>query len=178
MRVIFFSGEEMGLLGSQAYVKKHSRELQKRAGLVVNVDVSGDPIGFDTAFILGTKELLGYFDGITKEIGIAFKTKLDISSSDCMPFSIYEIPSVSISRRGGKANFFIHTPDDNPRFVSKKGFNNTIKSTITFLDRVLNARVYPIKKVIDASLREKIEKYLWNLTYEKPELKWEPKYKK
>ncbi len=178
LRIIFFSGEELGLLGSQAYVKKHAKELQKRAGLVVNVDVSGDIIGFDTAAVLGTKELLGYFDGITKEIGIAFRTNLNIYSSDGMPFSIYEIPSLSISRRGGKANFFIHTPDDVPKYVSKKGFENTIISTITFLDRVLNAKIYPIKKEIDNSLLEKIEKYMWNLTYEKPELKWEPRYKK
>ncbi len=95
-----------------------------------------------------------------------------------MPFSIYEIPSVSISRRGGKANFFIHTSEDNPKYVTKQGFTNTIKATISFLSRILNAKIYPVKKEIDDSLREKIEKYLWNLTYEKPELKWEPKYKK
>ena len=178
LRIIFFSGEELGLLGSQAYVKKHSEELQKRAGLVVNVDVSGDPVGFDTVSILGTKGLLGYFVGITKEIGIAFKNALEIYSSDGMPFSIYEIPSVSISRRGGKANFFIHTSEDNPKYVTKQGFTNTIKATTSFLNRILNAKIYPVKKEIDDSLREKIEKYLWNLTYEKPELKWEPKYKK
>ena len=178
LRIVFFSGEELGLLGSQAFVKKHLKELKKRAGLVVNVDISGDAIGFDTTMVLGTKELLGYFDGVTKELGIAFKTSLSIFSSDCMPFSVYEIPSVNISRRGGKGNFYIHTPDDIPKHVTKQGFENTIKATINFLDRVLNAKIYPVKKEIDECLKEKIEKYLWNLTLEKPELHWKPKYKK
>ena len=178
LRIVFFSGEELGLLGSQAFVKKHLKELEKRAGLVVNVDVSGDAIGFDTTMVLGTKELLGYFDGVTKELGIAFKTSLSIFSSDCMPFSVYEIPSVNISRRGGKGNFYIHTPDDIPKHVTRQGFENTIKATINFLDKVLNAKIYPVKKEIDECLKEKIEKYLWNLTLEKPELHWKPKYKK
>jgi len=178
LRIIFFSGEELGLLGSQAYAKKHKKELEKKISFLVNVDVSGDPIGFDCANVIGTKELLGYFDGITKEIGIAFHNKLDIYSSDGMPFSVYEIPSINIARAGGKANFFIHTPEDVPKYVSQKGLENTINSTITLLKRVLNAKVYPIKKEIDESLKEKIEKYLWNLTYEKPELFWTPKYKK
>ena len=178
LRIVFFSGEELGLLGSQSYAKKHKKELEEKIGFVVNVDVSGDPVGIDSAGILGTKELLGYFDGITKEIGLVFKSKIDIYSSDCMPFSVYEIPSVNIARSGGKANFFIHTPDDIPKHVSQKGLENTINASLNLLKRVLNAKVYPIKKEIDKSLKEKIEKYLWNLNYEKPELFWTPKYMK
>lgn len=178
LRIIFFSGEELGLLGSQAYVKKHLRELREKAGLVVNVDVSGDAIGIDAITVLGSKELLGYAEGISKEIGVAFKSKLDIYSSDGMPFAVYEIPSVNIARWGGKGSFFIHTPGDNPKYIGKPGLENTVKSAINLLNKVLNAKIYPIKKEIDDSLRDKIEKYLWNLTKEKPELYWTPKYKK
>jgi len=35
-----------------------------------------------------------------------------------------------------------------------------------------------VRKEIDECLKEKIEKYLWNLTLEKPELHWKPKYRK
>ncbi|MBN1948997.1 MAG: M20/M25/M40 family metallo-hydrolase [Candidatus Cloacimonetes bacterium] len=178
LRIIFFSGEELGLLGSQAYAEKHREELKKRAALIVNVDVSGDPVGFDTAFVLGTKELLGYFTGVVREKGIAFQSSLDIYSSDGMPFAVYEIPSVSISRRGGQANFFIHTSRDLPRYVSNRGLKNTINATIFFLQRVLDAGIFPVRREIDDSLREKIQKYLWNLTYEKPQLEWEDKYKR
>lgn len=178
LRVIFFSGEELGLLGSQAYVKKHLAEIKDRLKLVVNIDVSGDAIGNDHFQITGTNELIGYVDGITKEIGMAFKTSLDIYSSDNMPFTPYEIPSVNIFRADGKASIMIHTPADAVKNVGPKGYDTTVKTSINLLDRVLNAKVYPAKKEIDDSLREKIEKYLYNLNYKKPELEWTPKYEK
>lgn len=178
LRLIFFSGEELGLLGSQAYVKQHAEEIKKRNAMVVNIDVSGDPIGMDAMAIIGTKEMMGYCEGICNEVGISMKSNLGIYSSDSMPFTKYEIPSVNISRFGGKANLFIHTEDDIPKYVAKPGLDNTIKSTITILERVLNASVYPIKREIDSSLREKIEHYLYNLSYEEPKLEWTPKYKK
>ncbi len=178
LRIIFFSGEELGLLGSQAYVKQHLKELKQRVNFVVNVDVAGDDIGTDHLNVIGSKELLGYLDGITKEIGMVFNSKLDIFSSDCMPFTPYEIPSVNVFRAGGKGSSGIHTPDDHPKFISNSGLDNTIKATLNIVERIVNAKVYPVKKEIDKSLKEKIEKYLWNLSYEKPELEWEPKYKK
>lgn len=178
LRIIFFSGEELGLLGSQAYVKKHIDEVKERLKLVVNIDVTGDAIGHDHFNVIGSKELLGYADGITKEIGLVFKSKIEIFSSDGMPFTPHEIPSVNIFRAGGKATSRIHTPDDSIKNVSLKGYDTTIKASINLLSRIINAKVFPVQKQIDKSLKEKIEKYLWNLNYEKPELEWEPKYKK
>ena len=178
LRIVFFSGEELGLLGSLAYVKKHVEEIKDRLKLVVNIDVTGDAIGHDHFNVIGSKELLGYTDGITKEVGMVFKSNIEIFSSDGMPFTPYEIPSVNVFRAGGKATSRIHTPDDSVKNVSPKGYDTTIKASINLLDRILSAKVYPVKKEIDKSLKEKIEKYLWNLNYEKPELEWEPKYKK
>ena len=111
IRFIAFSGEELGLLGSQAYVKKHLKEIKDRLKLVVNIDVSGDAIGHDHFNVIGSKELLGYTDGITKEIGMVFKSAIEIFSSDGMPFTPYEIPSVNVFRAGGKATTMIHTQD-------------------------------------------------------------------
>jgi Zn-dependent M28 family amino/carboxypeptidase len=178
LRIIFFSGEELGLLGSQNYVKTHLDEIRDRVGLVLNLDVSGDPIGSDGMMVVGTKELLGYCDGLMKEAGVLYESKLDIYSSDNMPFAVYEVPSVNVARFGGKASFHIHTPGDNAKNVSAQGYKNTITTAIVLLQHILNADIYPVKKEIDPSLRDKVEKYIWNLNYDKPELEWEPKYKK
>jgi len=178
LRFVLFSGEELGLLGSQAFVEKHKQELNKRCQIMVNVDVAGDVVGFDVARVIGTKELMGYFEGLSKEIGLAFYSDLDIYSSDSMPFAKYEIPSVNILRYGGKGSYFIHTPQDSPRQITQKGLESTITATINFLKHILNAEIFPIKKEIDTSLREKIEKYLWNLNFEEPKLDWKPKYKR
>jgi len=178
LRLIFFSGEELGLLGSQAYVKDHLEEIEKRVKLVMNIDVSGDPIGKDMLTVIGTNKLLGYADGLIKEEGMVFNNNLDIYSSDNMPFTPYEIPSINLMRFGGKATANIHTSGDNFKNTSARGYENTIKAATTILNRILNAGVFPVTKEIDNTLRERIEKYLYNLNFEKPELKWTPKYKK
>ena len=42
----------------------------------------------------------------------------------------------------------------------------------------LNARIYPIRREIDPSLREKVEKYQYNSTRKKPDLHWRAAYEK
>jgi len=178
LRIICFSGEELGLLGSFAYVKEHEEEIKQRCRLVVNVDLAGDPIGRNAMFVLGTKELLGYAGGILKENGMLFDEALNIYSSDCMPFTPLEIPALNIARMGGKALYHIHTEEDKAKNVSQKGLEGPYKATVTLLDHILNADIYPVVKAIDETLREKIEAYLWQSQLVKPDLKWQEKYKK
>ena len=178
IKIIFFSGEELGLLGSSNYVKTHLNEIKKNAAIVINVDVSGDDIGKDAFGIIGTNEIKGYVAGITREKGLSFDSKLQIYSSDGMPFAEYEIPSINIARFGGKSSFNIHTHLDCVKFVSKRGLENTFKATLNIVEKLGKAEIFPLERKIDAKLRPDIEKYLWNLRFEKPTLKWEEKYKK
>jgi len=178
LRVIWFSGEELGLLGSFAYAKAHEEEVVRRVKLVVNVDLAGDPIGRNVMFVLGTKELQGYAGGILRENSLLFSENLSIYSSDCMPFSVLEIPSLNLARVGGKGLFHCHTELDKAKNASQYGLQDVYSATRAILDRVLNAGMYPVPAGIDDTLREKIERYLWHSTLEKPELKWKEKYKK
>ena len=178
LRIIFFSGEEMGLRGSFAYVAKHKAEVKKRAALVVNVDVSGDELGRNSFIVLGTPKLLGFADGVTRELGHYFRSVLDIYSSDCMPFAAHEVPSVNISRWGGKSSFFIHTPGDGFSGTSAAGLEPVIAASVNLVGRVLNAGIFPVDREIDKSLREKVEKYLYGSLLEKPKLEWTPDYQK
>lgn len=178
LRLVWFSGEELGLLGSFAYAEAHQEEIKKRLRLVVNVDLAGDPIGRNTMFVLGSKELLGYSGGILKEHSLLFSERLGIYSSDCMPFSIYEIPSLNLARVGGKALFYGHTADDVAKHTSEYGLTDVYQASVALLQRILNAGYYPVPRGIDDSLREKIESYLWNSTLQKPELHWKEKYRR
>jgi Iap family predicted aminopeptidase len=178
LRIIWFSGEELGLLGSFAYANAHEDEMKQRVKLVLNVDLAGDPIGRNVMFVLGTKELQGYAGGILRENGLIFSENLNIYSSDCMPFSVLEIPSLNLARVGGKGLFHCHTDNDKARNASEYGLKDVYLATQAILDRVLNARMYPVPSGIDDTLREKIERYLWHSTLQKPELKWKEKYRK
>jgi hypothetical protein len=178
LRIIWFSGEELGLLGSFAYAKQHEEEMKQRLRLVVNVDLAGDPIGRNVMFVLGTKELQGYASGLLKEQNLLFSDTLNIYSSDCMPFAVYEIPSLNIARVGGKALYFGHTAGDVAKNTSEYGLKDVYQATVTILERILNAGYYPVPMGIDDTLREKIERYLWHSQLEKPELQWKEKYRR
>jgi aminopeptidase YwaD len=178
LRIVWFSGEEMGLLGSFAYAKAHEEEVKQRLRLVVNVDLAGDPIGRNILFVLGTKELQGYAGGLLREHGLLFSENLSIYSSDCMPFTPYEIPSLNLARAGGKGLFYCHTEEDHAKNATEYGLKDVYKATVVLLEHILNGEFYPVPRGIDDTLREKIEKYLWQSTLEKPELLWQEKYKK
>lgn len=178
LRIIWFSAEELGLLGSFAYVKAHEEEIAKRVKLVINVDLAGDPIGRNVMMVLGSKELMGYASGILKEEGLLFSESLSIYSSDCMPFSVLEIPSLNLARVGGKALYFGHTEDDIAKHTNEYGLKDVYQASLTLLKRILNSVFYPVNKEIDPSLRDDIERYLWHSRLEKPELKWKEKYRK
>jgi Iap family predicted aminopeptidase len=178
LRIVMFSGEELGLRGSFAYAEKHQKEVKERLGLVVNVDVAGDELGKNELIVIGSPQLQGYADGITRETGHYFRASLDIYSSDGMPFAVHEVPAVNICRFGGQASDMIHTPGDDVKHTSQRGLEPTIAAAVNLLDRVLNSKIYPVEKAIDRSLKDKIEKYLWGSLMEAPKLEWTPEYKK
>ncbi len=178
LRLVLFSGEELGLRGSLAYVREHGGEVHDRGRLAVNLDIAGDPIGADSLIVVGTRELAGYAAGICREEGIAPRESVDVWPSDGMPFALHEVPSVNVARTEGRGSFHIHTPGDVAANVSGRGLDHPVRAARAVLARVLGAEIFPFRREIDDSLREKIEKYLWNLTQEKPELRWTERWRK
>ncbi len=178
LKVIFCSGEEMGLLGSTAYVENNLDEVKEKGAFVINVDVAGDYFGSDRMMVIGTNDLKGYMAGISKEAGYCFNDVLDIYSSDAMPFSVYEIPSVNLARFGGSASSKIHTINDDMSDIYDKNLEFYFNATVNILDRVLSAKVWNIPKEIDSSLKPRIEKYMWGSRRKETKLEWTPAYKK
>ena len=64
-----------------------------------------------------------------------------IYSSDCMPFSIYEIPSLNLARVGGKL-FCGHTADDVAKHTSEYGLTDVYQAAWRCCG-ILNAGYYP-----------------------------------
>jgi len=178
LRLVLFSAEELGLRGSFAHVKARADELRARGRLVLNLDLGGDPIGVDSVIVVGTRDLLGYAAGLLRENGMAFRDALDTYSSDCMPFAALEIPSINLARTDGRGCHFVHTPGDVTANITAAGVAHTSRAATVLLERMLGAEIFPVRREIDGSLREKIEKYLWNQTLEKPELSWTEAYRK
>lgn len=176
VKIVFFSGEELGLIGSQTYCKVHRDEIKKHGRFVLNVDVTGDDIGTDELYITGSKELMGYAVGLTRADGIICNARLSIYSSDSIPFAQLEVPSVNLARYGGKASFHGHTPDDAPKFITQRGLHNTFRAALAMIEPILNGTYFPFDRVIDDALRPALENYLFGLYGTEPALDWQPKY--
>ncbi len=175
---VFCTGEELGLLGSRAYVREHLEEVRERGRLVVNLDLSGEPIGRNWLMVTGTPELKGWAGAVTREDGYLFEEKLDIYSSDNMPFVYEEVPAVSVARLGGRTVGRAHTAWDRAENVAAEGLEQTSGAALSILTRVLGAKIYPVRREIDPSLREKVEKYQYQSTKEKPSLTWRAAWEK
>jgi len=172
LRFIWFSGEELGLVGSQAYVKEIKKEELEKIKLVINVDVSGDILGTNRAICLSEKDAKQYLDFFNKETGSNFKIDINIYSSDCMPFALKGIPSINLARSGGKASFYIHTHNDALKFVSPSGLHPVIDYSLNLLNRLANAKKFPLSSKISPELRNKIIEYFENMQAKKVRLEW------
>jgi hypothetical protein len=61
VQVMWYGSEEMGLLGSKAWIKAHESELDKHV-CMINTDMAGVVIGYDVARVIATKEATAHCD--------------------------------------------------------------------------------------------------------------------
>lgn len=117
---IFFSGEEVGMVGSRAWVKANPSLLDR---LVAGVCLDGVGRGERGITIIYTKEFsagLAYFAAkVSEELGHGgfFKVKrFALAGSDSEPF---EEAGVKAVRLWDMDTEFIHTPDDKPETLDE-----------------------------------------------------------
>jgi Zn-dependent M28 family amino/carboxypeptidase len=61
IKFVWYGSEEVGLLGSKAYLKAHEEELKKHL-LMINVDVGGSILGQEKALVTAEQSLVDYID--------------------------------------------------------------------------------------------------------------------
>ena len=162
MKFNWYGSEEQGLLGSKAWVKAHEDELNKHV-LMVNVDVAAPILGKNGAPVLGTDKAVGYVDALMREAGIACEVKLDIYSSDCIPFADKGVPAVNLIRFGVPGAGYIHDRRDNLRsgYLSAEALDITLQQALMFAQRVDGAKVFPIERKVSDEIVKKVDEYLF-----------------
>ena len=153
----FFGGEELGLLGSQAYVKAHSDELDKLR-IIINLDLGGDIFGNNKAYITGDQEIAGYIDSRGKLKGYGLKVNRGIYSSDNMPFAREGIPAISFGR-SGLAGIMGHSPDDDVRNVDERSLRAMAGIALDFADELANAKAFPFERKVPDDVKREVDKY-------------------
>ncbi|MBQ2433418.1 MAG: M28 family peptidase, partial [Clostridia bacterium] len=158
----WYGSEEQGLLGSKAWVKAHEDELDKHV-LMINVDVAAPTLGVNIAPVLGTEKTVGYVDALMKEIGVGCGVKMDIYSSDCVPFADKGVPAINLCRFGAPGANFIHDRRDNLKsgYLDENALGITLKQALHLAKRTVNAEVFPIERKISDEIRDKVDKYLF-----------------
>ena len=158
----WYGSEEQGLLGSKAWVAAHADELDRHV-LMINVDVAAATLGHNIAPVLATDAAVGYVDAVMREIGIPCKTKLDIYSSDCIPFADKGVPAVNFCRFGAPGANFIHDRNDclKSGYIDEDALDITLQQTLAFTKRVANAAICPIERKIDKKIVDKVDEYLF-----------------
>lgn len=162
MQFNWYGSEEQGLLGSKAWTEAHADELDKHV-LMINVDVAAATLGQNAAPVLATEGTVGYVDALMRELGVPCDVRLDIYSSDCIPFADHDVPAINLCRFGAPGANYIHDRRDNLKsgYIDEKALDITLQQALYLAKRVANAAVFPIPREISSEIRDKVDEYLF-----------------
>ena len=156
LRFIWCGSEELGLLGSRAYVEQHS-ELLEKVVFCFNFDMCGTILGANKIVVTGEKELQTFAEQYCKLTGYSAKIGVGVHSSDSAPFCDNEIPALGLSRETTTAS--IHTIHDLLPTLSEKAMGRNVEFAVRIIGDVANAAVVPVKKGMPEDTRKELDKY-------------------
>ena len=166
LKFVWCGSEEMGLLGSKAYLAVHKEELKKYL-LNINVDMIGTTLGKDIACCTAESNLANYINYLGAIEGFAIKARQGVYSSDSTPFADNGVPSLSFARISPKGGAVIHSHDDVIDFLDEKTYMNSCDFIKKFSAQMINAVAFPVSKNIPDNMKVELDYY--NGRKEKPE---------
>ncbi len=156
---VMFMGEEQGLLGSRAMVKKYKEEGKlNQVQLMMNLDMVNNAQGFNA---MGRGELKKFIEEIGQKIQKIDTTYTNANHnsaglhSDHQPFMIEGVPVCSPSGSFPvKAYNCYHANCDRFDLINKKQINNNVRYTAMMLYALADAEALPVKKMNDAETKD------------------------
>lgn len=158
IKAIFFGSEEVGLKGSRAYLEAHP-DMHDSIQTMINLDVGGSYLGKEMVAVTGLQTVEAYVQALLYESGHSAHIFSGVMSSDSAVFSDYGIPSISLGQFPPQGGGYMHTRYDNIGMISEDVLAEEIRFLNYLVDRLSNAEVFPIPRVIPQDLRKKIIDY-------------------
>ena len=156
LRFVWCGSEELGLLGSKAYVEQ-KEELVEKIGFCFNFDMCGTVLGANKIIVTGEKELQTFAEQYCKITGYSAQFGYGVHSSDSAPFCDKGIPALGLSRETSTA--VIHTIHDLLPALSEKAMGRNVEFAVRMIGDVANAAVLPVKKGMPEDTRKELDKY-------------------
>lgn len=156
LRFLWCGSEEIGLLGSKAYVEKN-QELLEKIGLCFNFDMCGTALGANKIIVTGEKELQTFVEQYCKIKSYSAEISSRVHSSDSAPFCDKGIPALGLSR--GTSTAEIHTIHDLLPTLNEKAMDKNVAFAIQIIGDVANAAVLPVKKGMSEEMKKELDKY-------------------
>lgn len=169
LKFVWCGSEEMGLLGSKAYVKKHKKEVEEKTVLNINVDMVAVTLGHDIACVTGETEIVSYIKYVSRELGFPIRAYQGVYSSDSTPFADAGVPAISFARLSERGGAIIHCHDDVIERLSEPNYIKTCDFIIALVSRWINSTQFPIDKCMPQNMLDELDYYL--LRKERPEKK-------
>lgn len=158
LKFIWCGSEEMGLLGSKAYLEMHKEELSKYK-FCLNIDMIGVTIGFDIACCTANQSLVNAINYYGCEVGFPIQAKQGVYSSDSSPFADNGIPSVSFARLAPQGGAVIHSRKDVIDYLEEENYYKSCDFIAKFLSRLVNSVAFPVEKEIPENMKQELDYY-------------------
>ncbi len=167
LKFILFSGEELGLRGSKAFIQrlKKTEEDLFKIKLVMNFDLGGPIIGKNCIRVTGNQDMASYIKNMNCIEDWDLFVEEDIYSSDNMPFGLEGIPAINFYRESLGLG---HSWNDTIDQISPEAFNVLGEFAIKLTSGVVNAPVFPFKRNVSDHIKKKIIKYFNDSTSDEP----------
>lgn len=156
MRFIWCGSEEMGLLGSRAYVAQHE-ELIPEIKFCFNFDMCGTILGPNLIFVTGSQELETFVRQFCRHEGYSSEIWLRVHSSDSAPFADKGIPCLGLSR--GTSINTIHTRHDLAFPLSAKQLKINGDFAVKMISHVAEAYMLPVPTGMPEDMKKELDKY-------------------
>lgn len=158
LKFVWCGSEEMGLLGSKAYVEAHKEELVNYK-LCINIDMIGVTIGNDIACCTSHNSLVNFIKYLGCEVGFAISPKQGVYSSDSTSFADAGVPGVSFARIAPRGGAEIHSRKDVIDYLEEDNYYKTCDFISLFADRLVNSYVFPVEKEIPDNMKTELDYY-------------------
>ncbi len=158
LRFVWCGSEELGLLGSKAYVEQN-QELLDKIGFCFNFDMCGTALGANKICVTGEKELQTFVEQYCKMNGYSAIIGYGVHSSDSAPFCDKDIPALGLSRETATAE--LHTIHDLLPALSEKAMDRNVAFAVQIIGDVANAAVIPVKKGMPEDTRKELDNYFY-----------------